>query len=103
MLANKDYMNYALIIACLFLLSGTAQTGGCLTGLFGFFVLVILLAFLWEHIILICGVIICILVGIYLYSEIMDYIKYRDEIPEERAERIKLEEMKDEWRKRNHF
>ena len=58
---------------------------------------------MWEHIIFILVAVICILVGIYLYSEISDYIKYRDETPEERAEWIKLEEMKDEWRKRNHF
>lgn len=30
---------------------------------------------------------------------IIDYLKYKDETEEERAERLKLEEMLDKWRK----
>ena len=32
-------------------------------------------------------------------GRVTDYLKYKDETGEERAERLKLEEMLDKWRK----
>lgn len=43
----------------------------------------------------------CLLVFFVLVAiaYIIDYLKYKDETGEERAERLKLEEMLDKWRK----
>ena len=95
-------MEHAIIILCLLSLCGTARTG-CFLNLFSYIVLAILLVFAWEHKVFICVLLLsCIVLG-YLVPKIIDYFMYKDETPEERAERLKLNKMIEEWRKRNNF
>lgn len=64
------------------------------------FILACILVFISKNIILIgVGILVTIgiLVGIRLFT---DYLKYKDEPPEQRAERLKTEEMIKEWQKR---
>ena len=97
-------MEYALLIACIFLLSGsTAKLGGCITNVFCYLILAILLVFMWEHKIFICASIIIILITLYLILLISEYIKYKDETPEQREERIKTNKKIEDWKKKNHF
>ena len=97
-------MDFALILICLFLLSGSAaKLGGCLTNSFCYLILAILLVFMWEHKIFICASIIIILITLYLILLISEYIKYKDETPEQREERIKMNKMIEDWKKRNNF
>ena len=97
-------MDFALILICLFLLSGSsAKLGGCLTNIFCYLILAILLVFMWEHKIFICASIIIILITLYLILLISEYIKYKDETPEQREERIKMNKMIEDWKKRNNF
>ena len=64
------------------------------------FILACILVFISKNIILIgVGILVTIgiLVGIRLFT---DYLKYKDEPPEQRAERLKTEEMIKKWQKR---
>ena len=64
------------------------------------FILACILVFISKNIILIgVGILVTIgiLVGIRLFT---DYLKYKDETSEQRAERLKTEEMIKEWQKR---
>ena len=64
------------------------------------FILACILVFISKNIILIgVGILVTIgiLVGIRFFT---DYLKYKDETPEQRAERLKTEEMIKEWQKR---
>ena len=72
---------------------------GCLPTLIVGFILLGCLVFLKEHFLIIA--ITCLLVFFVLVAiaYITDYLKYKDETEEERAERLKLEEMLDKWRK----
>lgn len=66
------------------------------------FILACILVFISKNIILIgVGILVTIgiLVGIGLFT---DYLKYKDEPPEQRTERLKTEEMIKEWQKRYH-
>ena len=72
---------------------------GCLD-IIGLLTLLLILAFVFENFILILLfslVIFVIFVGIKVAK---DYIKYKDETPEQREERLKKEEMIREWRKK---
>lgn len=63
-------------------------------------ILACILVFISKNIILIgVGILVTIgiLVGIRLFT---DYLKYKDEPPEQRTERFKTEEMIKEWQKR---
>lgn len=63
-------------------------------------ILACILVFISNNIILIgVGILVTIgiLVGIRLFT---DYLKYKDETSEQRAERLKTEEMIKEWQKR---
>ena len=94
--------NFLIILLCLFVLYGTIQTG-CAFNLLGCIILAILLALAWEHKVFIC-VLLCSIIAVgYLVYKVSDYYKYKDETPEERAERIKTSKMIEEWRKRNNF
>ena len=62
--------------------------------------LVLLLKFICENFIItliVCLVVITLLVGI---NFLKDYLKYKDETLEQRAERLKTKEMIKEWQKR---
>ena len=95
-------MEHAIIILCLLSLYGTERTGFFLN-LFSYIILAILLVFAWKFKVFICVLLLsCIALG-YLVPKIIDYFMYKDETSEERAERIKLNKMIKEWRKRNNF
>lgn len=95
-------MEHAIIILCMLSLYGTVRTG-CFLNAFGYVVLAILLVLAWEHKVFICVLLLsCIALG-YLVPKIIDYFMYKDETPEERAERLKLNKMIEEWRQRNNF
>lgn len=64
------------------------------------FILACILVFISKNIILIgVGILVTIgiLVGIRLFT---DYLKHKNETPEQRVERLKTEEMIKEWQKR---
>lgn len=91
-------MHTILELLILLKLLETSGGGGCLPVIiFGIFIL--LLVFIFEHIwvILLIGIIGFLVLLVISY--IIDYYKYKDETPEERAERLKLEDMLDKWRK----
>ncbi len=97
-------MDTSLIIIYLYLLSGSApKLGGCLTNIFCYLILAILLVFIWEHKIFICVSIFVILITLCLILFISEYIKYKDETPEQREERIRMNKMIEDWKKRNNF
>lgn len=89
-------MDIIIIIGCLIvLLWGT----GCFPTLIVGCILLGCFVFLKKHFLIIA--ITCLLVFFILVAiaYIIDYLKYKDETEEERAERLKLEEMLDKWRK----
>lgn len=85
-----------IIIGCLIALLWET---GCFPTLIAGFILLGCLVFLKKHFLIIaltCLLVFFVLVAI---AYIIDYLKYKDETEEERAERLKLEEMLDKWRK----
>lgn len=85
-----------IIIGCLIALLWET---GCLPTLIAGFILLGCLVFLKKHFLIIaltCLLVFFVLVAI---AYIIDYLKYKDETGEERAEILKLEEMLDKWRK----
>lgn len=86
------------LLILLKLLGSSGGNSGCLPVIM-IVILAIIIVFLFEHIWLILSICIIgflLLLGI---AYIKDYLKYKDETEEERAERLKLEEMLDKWRK----
>ena len=93
------------LLALLLLSSGTSglAVGGALMSLFGWILLVILLALIWEYKLYIFLFILSVLAIIFFRQIISDHYKYKDETPEEKEERLKTNKMIEEWRKRNNF
>ena len=58
---------------------------------------------MWEHKIFICVSIIVILLTLFIILLVSEHLKYKDETPEQREERIKTNKMIEEWKKRNNF
>lgn len=94
-------MKFTNLFSLLYLLRDGGQ--GCfrLIGL-GFVAIIFLLSlkFIYENFVIIllaCLIIMAILEGIKLLK---NYLKYKDETSEQRAERLKTEEMIKEWQKR---
>lgn len=94
-------MKFTNLFSLLYLLHDGGQ--GCfrLIGL-GLIAIIFVLSlkFLYENfiiVLLICLIIMAMLEGIKLLK---DYLKYKDEIPEQRTKRLKTEEMVKEWQKR---
>lgn len=93
-----------LLLLCLAVLNGTGvQKSSCLPSLLIIFILAIVLVFVWEHKIFFGVTLILIIGSLYLISAIIDYIKYKDETPEQRKERIRMNKMIEDWKKRNNF
>ena len=93
------------LLLLLLLLSGSGgiALGGALMSMLGWILLVVVLVFIWEYklrILLVLGTIITILC---IKKVVSDYFKYKDETPEEREERLKMNKMIKEWRDRNNF
>lgn len=89
-------MDIVIIIGCLIvLLWGT----GCFPALIVSFILLGCFVFLKEHFLIIALTCLFLFFVLVVIAYIIDYLKYKDETEEERAERLKLEEMLDKWRK----
>ena len=93
------------LLALLLLLSGTGgiALGSALMNIFGWLSLIILLALIWEYKLFIFLFILSVSSIIFVRQIITDYLKYKDETPEEREERLKTTKMIEEWRNRNNF
>jgi len=97
-------MSINLLLLCLLLSgSGGLAIGGALAGLFGWLFLVIALVLIWEYKAYIFLFILSIIAIVFVKQIISDYLKYKDETPEEKEERLKTNRMIKEWRKRNNF
>ena len=94
-------MNIYLLLLIL-LLSGISIGAGILS-LIGWFFLIIFLVFCWEYKAFILGFLILYLAVIFTAKFIFNYLKYKDETPEEREERLKTNKMIDRWKKQNRF
>lgn len=97
------------LLALIILLSGSGglAIGGALASLFGWILLIILLVLIWEYKIYIFLFFLTLMLTIYILIKTKEYfkkkedaIKYKDETPEEREERLKTEKMIEEWRKK---
>lgn len=81
-----------------YLLSKDRGFSNFLAGIFYFFLILLIFGFILKNfilIILISLVLIVIITGIKVFKY---YIKYKDETPEEREKRLKIEEMIKKWR-----
>ena len=90
-------MDFLYILGLVYIFSKGGQ--GCLPFI-AIVVLACILAFIFENWLkIIIGLV--ILVSLLLcIAFIVDYLKYKDETPQERAERLKTEQMIEDWRKR---
>ena len=101
-------MSLNLLLLCLLLSgSGGLAIGGALASVFGWILLVVLLVLIWEYKVYIFLAGLILVVILYALIKIKEYlkkksdaIKYKDETPEEREERLKTEKMIKEWRDR---
>lgn len=71
------------------------------SGIIGIVIIACIIAFLWESkiiqwLLIITGIVIAIIVTI---EHLIKIKKYKNETPQERAERLKTEQMIEDWRK----
>lgn len=100
---DKDMSTTLLLLILISWSPAGAAIGGTLMSLFGWFLLIILLALIWEYKVYIFGVIFSLIAIFVIKAIISDYLKYKDETPEEREERLKTNRMIEKWRKDNNF
>ena len=101
-------MSINLLLLCLLLSgSGGLAIGGALASLIGWFFLIVLLVLVWEYKVYIFIFLMTLILAVYILAKINEYlkkkedaIKYKDETPEEKEERLKTEKMIEEWRKK---
>lgn len=85
-----------IILGCLIALLWET---GCLPVLIVGFILLCCFIFLKKYFLIIALTCLLVFFVLVVIAYIIDYLKYKDETEEERAERLKLEEMLDKWRK----
>ena len=97
-------MSLNLLLLCLLLSgSGGLAIGSTLASLFGWIVLIILLVLIWEYKVYIFLFFLALVLITHFTLKYREQLRYKDETPEEREERLKTEKMIKEWRDRNNF
>lgn len=94
-------MSLNLLLLCLLLSgSGGLAIGSTLASLFGWIVLIILLVLIWEYKVYIFLFFLALVLITHFTLKHREQLRYKDETPEEREERLKTEKMIKEWRDR---
>ena len=94
---------YLLLLCLLFTGTGGIAIGGAIMSLIGWILLGTLLVLIWEYKLYIFLFITSVVIIMFITRIFSDYMKYKDETPEQREERLKTNKMIEEWRKRNGF
>lgn len=96
-------MSFGWLMLLLIKSSGGISIGGLLAGFIGWLTLVLLLIFVWEYKVYILTFVFSVVAIKLIMSVLSDYLMYKDETPQEREERMKLNKQIKEWQKKNRF
>jgi hypothetical protein len=96
-------MSFGWLMLLLIISSGGISIGGLLAGFIGWLTLVLLLVFVWEYKVFILTFVFFVVAIKFIMALCSDYLMYKDETPEEREERLKLNKKIKEWQNKNRF